>query len=345
MYRFLRPLLFSLPPESAHKAALALTSLAIRLRLTGMLQPAPDLSLPTRVMGLALDNPVGLAAGLDKNGDYIDALAALGFGFIEIGTLTPRPQAGNARPRLFRLPAEQALINRMGFNNKGIDHAVACMRRCHYRGVLGVNIGKNADTPIERAADDYLVGMRKAFPLASYLVVNLSSPNTPGLRSLQFGDELQRLLVLLKAEQARLAERHNRHVPLVIKVAPDLGGEEIDVIAETLLDNHIEGVIATNTTLGRQGVEGNPLRDETGGLSGAPLMQPATDVLRQLRERLGDRIPLIASGGICSGDDVRAKFEAGASAVQLYSGFVYRGPALVAEAVDAARAATGREAL
>lgn len=338
MYRLLRPLLFSLPPEAAHKTALSLCDLATRLRLQRLVQPAGTLSLPTRLMGLDLANPVGLAAGLDKNGDHIDALAALGFGFLEIGTLTPRPQPGNPKPRLFRLPEERAIINRMGFNNKGLDYAINRVQHSRYRGVLGINIGKNADTPMERAADDYLAGMRKAWPLAGYLVINLSSPNTPGLRDLQFGDELQRLLVLLKSEQQKLAEEHAREVPLLIKIAPDLDEEQLELIADTFLENHIEGVIATNTSVGRHGVEDNPLQREAGGLSGAPLMEASTGVIRRLAGRFQGRIPIIGAGGISSGEDARRKIEAGASAVQIYTGFIYQGPALVAEAVRALQA-------
>lgn len=286
-------------------------------------------------MGLDFPNAVGLAAGLDKNADHIDALAALGFGFLEVGTLTPRPQPGNPKPRLFRLAPERAIINRMGFNNKGIDHALAAIARSAYRGILGINIGKNFDTPVEQAAQDYLICMRKCYSVASYIVVNLSSPNTPGLRSLQFGDELQKLLGVLKNEQDILAAQHGRKVPLVVKIAPDLSDDEIRLIAQALLSNAVEGVIATNTTLDRSQVQSSSFREQAGGLSGAPLVDKSTHVIRVLHEALQGSIPIIGVGGIMSGEDAQAKIAAGASLVQLYTGFIYRGPALIGEALGA----------
>ncbi|MEX1197068.1 MAG: quinone-dependent dihydroorotate dehydrogenase [Pseudohongiellaceae bacterium] len=337
MYTLLRQLLFALPPEQSHRVALMLMEAARLGPLRSLL--VNDLLLrqarPVELMGLTLPSPVGLAAGLDKDAAHIDALAALGFGFIEVGTLTPRPQPGNPQPRLFRLRQHEAIINRMGFNNGGIDAAVERIRRSRFDGVLGVNIGKNIDTPVEKAADDYLVGMQKAWEVASYLVVNLSSPNTPGLRTLQFGDELLKLLALLKEEQQRLTAHHQRRVPLAIKIAPDLTDEEVGLIASALLQFEVDGVIATNTTLQRTGVDRHPLADEAGGLSGAPLQQQSTHVVRQLSTALGGRLPIVGVGGICSAADALEKKHAGADAVQLYSGFIYRGPALIAETAAA----------
>jgi len=338
VYSFLRNLLFCLPAETSHSVTLPLLDAAHAIGAAGLLAKPPA-AAQVEVMGLRFPNPVGLAAGLDKNADHIDALAALGFGFIEVGTLTPRPQPGNPKPRLFRLTAERAIINRMGFNNKGIDHAIASIQRSRFRGILGVNIGKNFDTPVENAVDDYLIGMRKAYEVASYLVINLSSPNTPGLRTLQFGDELQRLLQRLKQEQETLGAKHGRHVPFAIKVAPDLASEEIASIAEALLQHDVECLIATNTTLDRQAVQGSVHREESGGLSGAPLTLRSTEVIRQFAAALDRRIPIIGVGGIMNGADAAAKIEAGASLVQIYSGFIYRGPELISEAVDAVRSA------
>lgn len=346
MYTLLRQLLFALPPEQSHGVAMALMEAArfgpVQSLLVNrnLLQQAR----PVEVMGMTLPNPVGLAAGLDKDASHIDALAALGFGFIEVGTLTPRSQPGNPRPRMFRLRQHDAIINRMGFNNGGIDAAVERIRRSRFTGVLGVNIGKNIDTPVEKAAEDYLIGMQKAWEVASYLVVNLSSPNTPGLRTLQFGDELLKLLALLKEEQQRLTVRHQRRVPLAIKIAPDLSDEEIGLIASALLQFEVDGVIATNTTLQRTGVESHPQAGQSGGLSGAPLQRQSTHVVRQLRGALDGRVPIIGVGGICSASDALEKKQAGADAVQLYSGFIYRGPALIAETA-AAWAGAGSEGL
>ncbi|MES3008090.1 MAG: quinone-dependent dihydroorotate dehydrogenase [Pseudomonadota bacterium] len=335
MYSLLRNLLFCLPAEASHTLTLPLLDAALTTGLIGLVAARPAVSASTSVMGLNFPNPVGLAAGLDKNADHIDALAALGFGFIEVGTLTPRPQPGNPKPRLFRLRDQRAIINRMGFNNKGIDHALASIMRSKYRGILGINIGKNFDTPVEKAADDYLICMRKCYSVASYIVVNLSSPNTPGLRSLQFGDELRRLLALLKAEQATLTERHGRKVPLAVKIAPDLEDHEIGLIAAALIENEIECVIATNTTLDRSAVQDSPWKDQAGGLSGAPLVDKSTHVISVLAKALQGKLPIIGVGGIMSGADAAAKIEAGAALVQVYSGFIYRGPALISEAVEA----------
>ena len=288
-------------------------------------------------MGIDFPNPVGLAAGLDKNGDYIDALAGLGFGFIEIGTITPRPQPGNPRPRMFRLPQAQAVINRMGFNNHGVDALLANVQRARYRGVLGINIGKNFDTPIERAADDYLICLRKVYSSASYVTVNISSPNTKNLRQLQQSDELGQLLGALKAERERLADRHGRRVPLALKIAPDLDANQIAAIADLLVTHGIDAVIATNTTLSRDAVAQLPHGAEAGGLSGAPLTAQAQSVALQLAARLASAVPIIGVGGIMNGSDAAARIKAGASLVQLYSGLVYAGPALVGDCVNAIR--------
>jgi dihydroorotate dehydrogenase len=337
LYKLMRNMLFCLPTETSHTVALRAMDMAYATRLSGLLAPSvSSLKCPTTVMGIEFPNPVGLAAGLDKNADHIDALAALGFGFIEVGTLTPLAQPGNPKPRLFRLAAQQAIINRMGFNNKGIDYALERIRSSRFRGVLGINIGKNFSTPVERAADDYLICMRKAYPCASYIVVNLSSPNTPGLRSLQFGEELRSLLQRLKEEQGMLAAQYRKHVPLVVKIAPDLTPAEIDLIAVALLENGIEGVIATNTTLDRSGVQDSPLKDQAGGLSGAPLRDKSTEVIRHLCQTLAGRIPVIGVGGVSSGADAAEKLAAGAVLVQIYTGFIYSGPDLIADSVKAA---------
>ncbi|MFA7096138.1 MAG: quinone-dependent dihydroorotate dehydrogenase [Gammaproteobacteria bacterium] len=329
-YDFVRPVLFRLDPERAHRVAFLALQAAHRLGLSALLSGAVPHS-PRRVMGLEFPNPVGLAAGLDKNGEYIDALAALGFGFIEVGTVTPRPQPGNPAPRLFRLPAARALINRMGFNNKGIDYLLERVRQAKFRGVLGINIGKNFDTPVERAVDDYLIGLRKAYPHAGYIAVNISSPNTPGLRTLQYGETLEQLLGALREEQLRLAREHGRQVPVTVKIAPDLDAEEVRTIAQVVRKCAMDAVIATNTTLSREGVEGLPHAQEAGGLSGAPVFARSTEVLRQLRQQLGADVPIIAAGGIMSGADAKAKIAAGADLVQIYTGFIYRGPALIRE--------------
>lgn len=327
MYRLLRPLLFGLDPETAHRFTFNALDLASRLGLVGQSVPLS----PRRVMGLEFPNPVGLAAGLDKNGDHLDGVAALGFGFVEVGTVTPRPQPGNPAPRVFRLPQAEAIINRMGFNNAGVDALVENVRRARYRGILGINIGKNFDTPVERAADDYLACLRKAYAHASYIAVNISSPNTPGLRTLQNAAELRELLAALTRERTGLARRHGRRVPLAIKIAPDLEPGQIAEAARLLADNGADAVIATNTTLSRQGVEGLPHANETGGLSGAPLAPRATEVIRLLARELAGALPIIGVGGILSGQDAREKMAAGASLVQIYTGLIYRGPSLVRE--------------
>ena len=324
--------MFRIDAETAHHWTLAALKRAHALRLVRDAHVAPS---PRRVMGLDFPNAVGLAAGLDKNGEYIDALAALGFGFIEVGTATPRPQPGNPRPRLFRLPERQAIINRMGFNNAGVDTLLTNVGNARYRGVLGINIGKNFDTPVERAADDYVIGLRKVYEAASYVAVNISSPNTPNLRDLQRHDALSALLSRLKREQRALAERHDKYVPLAVKIAPDLNAEAVAEVATVIREEGIDAVIATNTTLSREAVAGLPHADEAGGLSGAPLMQRATEVVRQLKAALGETAPIVAAGGITCGADAVAKIEAGASLVQIYSGLIYRGPELVREVAAA----------
>lgn len=325
-------MLFSLAPETAHEVTLKLLNVAYVSGLSKLVYPEID-PKPVKVMGLDFKNPVGLAAGLDKNGDYINALAALGFGFVEIGTVTPRPQPGNPKPRLFRLPEHQAIINRMGFNNLGIDHLLAQVKQSAYSGILGINIGKNFDTPIENAADDYLIGLRKAYTLASYITINISSPNTKNLRQLQQGDEIKALISTLKEEQLKLQQEHGKYAPLVLKIAPDLTDEEISHIAKLLLAFEIDGVIATNTTIARNMIAGHPLANEAGGLSGAPVKEKSTLVVQGLAAELNGKIPVIAAGGILSAEDAQEKLEAGASLVQIYSGLIYRGPQLIEDIV------------
>ena len=331
-----RSLLFLLPAELSHDLGLKGLRFLHQCGLLGLF--SPDVAaLPVTVFGLQFSNPVGLAAGLDKNADYIDVLGALGFGFVEVGTITPKPQAGNPQPRLFRLRKERAIINRMGFNNKGVDHLVEQLKRRRYQGVVGVNIGKNLTTKVEDAAQDYLLCLQKVYPYADYVVVNLSSPNTPGLRSLQFGIQLEELLATLKAEQQALAHKHQKHVPLLLKIAPDLTADEIVSIAHSLRKYALDGVIATNTTLSRNGVEGSSHAEEAGGLCGAPLTEAATSVLAQLANALEGTMPLIGVGGIMRGEHAAIKLKAGATMVQLYSGFIFAGPPLIREAVAACK--------
>jgi dihydroorotate dehydrogenase len=333
-YPLVKPLLFSLDPEAAHEVTLKLLNAAQVSGIAKLLNPVIE-DKPVKVMGLDFKNPVGLAAGLDKNGDYIDALAALGFGFVEIGTVTPRPQAGNPKPRLFRLPEHQAIINRMGFNNLGVDHLLQQVKQSRYTGILGINIGKNFDTPIENALDDYLIGLRKVYPSASYVTINISSPNTKNLRQLQQGDEIKALLSSIKEEQLKLQNRHGRYVPIAVKIAPDLNGDEVSHIAKLLLEFKLDGVIATNTTITRDQIAGHPLAHETGGLSGAPVKDLSTEVVRKLSSELQNRCPIIAVGGILNAADAQEKLAAGASLVQIYSGLIYQGPKLIADIVKA----------
>lgn len=332
IYPLLRPALFALEPETAHAVTLAFLNYGHQLGLTKLLYPVTD-GTPVTVMGLTFKNRLGLAAGLDKNGDYIDALAGLGFGFIEIGTVTPRPQAGNPKPRLFRLPEQQAIINRMGFNNLGVEHLLKQVQLTNYKGILGINIGKNFDTPIENAAQDYLIGLRKSYPHASYITINISSPNTKNLRQLQQAEEMKTLLAALKQEQQELATQYNKYVPLVVKIAPDLATEEMVAIAQLLVEFGIDGVIATNTTLDRSLVSDNVFANEAGGLSGAPLREKATAVVKVLASELNGKLPIIAAGGVFSAADAQEKLAVGASLVQIYSGLIYQGPQLVSDIV------------
>ncbi|MCE5232239.1 MAG: quinone-dependent dihydroorotate dehydrogenase [Mizugakiibacter sp.] len=336
MYALARPLLFCLDAERAHDLGLIGIESAYRTGLNALLatRPAP---LPTRAFGLEFANPVGLAAGLDKNGAHVDALAALGFGFVEVGTVTPRPQPGNPKPRMFRLPEHQAVINRMGFNNDGVDALVRNVERARYDGVLGINIGKNKDTPNARAADDYLACLERVYARASYVTVNISSPNTQGLRDLQGEEALKRLIGTLRDAQERLTVQHGRYRPMLLKIAPDLTEAEQDGIAEALLQVGVDGLICTNTTIDRDAIAGHPLAQEGGGLSGRPVFARSTAVLRGMAERLGDRIPLVGVGGILGGDDAAAKIRAGAALVQCYTGLVFRGPELIGECVEAIR--------
>ncbi|AUL48171.1 dihydroorotate dehydrogenase (quinone) [Bordetella trematum] len=343
-YPLARPALFAMDAETAHEVTLAGLQRAYDCGTTRRwLHDQPQ--WPVTLMGLSLRNPVGLAAGLDKNGAHIDALGNLGFGFVEVGTVTPRAQPGNPKPRMFRLPKANALINRLGFNNQGLDAFLANVTRSQFRqqgGVLGLNIGKNADTPIERAADDYLIGLAGVYPHADYVTVNISSPNTQNLRALQGGDELSQLLAALRDKRNELAQLHQRQVPLAVKIAPDLTPEQIDIIADTLLAHGVDGVIATNTTLSRDAVQGMAHAQEAGGLSGAPVHELSLAVIERLRQRVGQALAIIGVGGILSGQQAREKIAAGADAVQLYTGLIYRGPALVGECVATLRNTASR---
>ncbi len=336
LYKVFRSLFFLFSAELSHSLALNSLKLLSLCGLSRLLAINPK-SQAVEVFGLQFSNPVGLAAGLDKNADYIDALGALGFGFIEVGTVTPKPQDGNALPRLFRLEKEQAIINRMGFNNKGVAHLVKRLQNRKYTGLVGVNIGKNLTTPVEEAASDYLYCLREVYALADYIVVNLSSPNTPGLRTLQYGLELDKLLNLLKTEQGLLQQQHHRYVPLLLKIAPDLNEKECEDIAQSLLENDFDGVIATNTTIERKDVQESRYKEELGGLSGAPLARQSTVVIEHFHKFLQNKIPIIGVGGIHDVASASAKFSAGASLVQLYTGFIYEGPALIADAIQAAK--------
>ena len=337
MYGLARPFLFRQDAETAHGLGLKALDLAYRTGLNPLVARRPE-PLPTKAFGLTFPNPVGLAAGLDKNGEHIDALLALGFGFVEIGTVTPRAQPGNPKPRMFRIPEHRAVINRLGFNNGGVDALVRNVEKAQRRhGLLGINIGKNKDTPNEAAAGDYMYCLSRVYALADYVTVNISSPNTAGLRELQEEQALRELVSILREEQERLAGKHGKRVPMLVKVAPDLSDSDIDAVARVLADLEVDGVIATNTTISRVGVEDSPLAAEQGGLSGEPLLGPSTAVLRKLRTRLPESIPLVGVGGILSGADAVTKMAAGATLVQCYSGLVYRGPALVAECVEAIR--------
>lgn len=336
MYHWLRPLLFKLDAETAHGLTLYGLDVAWRSELMRLVA-TPPADLPVEAFGIHFPNPVGLAAGLDKNADHLDALGALGFGFVEVGTVTPRPQIGNDRPRLFRLPQHEAIINRMGFNNGGVDALVRNVQASSYRGVLGINIGKNKDTPNEKAVDDYLFCLERVYAHASYITVNISSPNTKGLRDLQEEATLRRFIETLREAQERLGSQHGKRKPMLLKIAPDLSEIELDSMAEVLLAAGVDGVICTNTTIDHSSVASDPRGNETGGLSGKPLRARATEVVRGMRQRLGDRIGIIGVGGIVEGDDAVEKIDAGAKLVQIYSGLIYRGPALIAECVNEIR--------
>ena len=334
LYRLARPALFALDAERAHE--LTLRILSRHPGLAHLLNPGLCHD-PVRLMGLEFRNRVGLAAGLDKNGECIEAFDAMGFGFVEVGTVTPRPQAGNPRPRMFRLPRHQALINRLGFNNHGVDALVARVKRTRRQAVLGVNIGKNADTPLENADEDYLIGLRKVYPIADYVVINVSSPNTVGLRQLQEDERFAALVASLDAERRQLGDRYGKRVPLLVKIAPDLAEPDLLSLARTAVARGIDGLIATNTTITRPGLDSDPVGSEKGGLSGVPLRPLADDVLTRLRREVGSDFPLIGVGGIASGRDAAAKRGAGADLVQIYTGLIYRGPALVRRAALALR--------
>jgi dihydroorotate dehydrogenase len=337
MYALARRLLFCLDAEQAHDLGLRSLEAAWRTGLNPLLATRPD-PLPTTAFGLTFANPVGLAAGLDKNGAHVDALAALGFGFIEVGTTTPRPQSGNPKPRMWRLPRHEAVINRLGFNNGGVEALVRNVERARFSGVLGINIGRNKDTPNENAVDDYLFCLERVYPRASYVTVNISSPNTQGLRDLQQEETLRRFLGALVEAGERLAGRHGGRKPLLLKIAPDLDEAELDAIAEVVAASRIDGLICTNTTLDRALVAGARHAEEAGGLSGKPLFAKATEVLRGMSQRLGPKVPLVGVGGIVCGADAAAKVAAGARLVQFYTGMVYHGPGLIGASVDAIRA-------
>ncbi len=332
IYPALRRLLFCLPPEIAHEVALAALDRApSRIMSAG----ADSAATPVSAMGLRFPNPVGIAAGLDKNADHLAGLCRLGCGFVEVGTVTPKPQPGNDKPRLFRLEEERALINRMGFNNKGIDYLIERMATRKSTTLVGINIGKNLTTALERANDDYLIGLQRAYASADYITVNISSPNTPGLRKLQLGEQLETLLKLLQENRDKLAQEHERQVPLAVKIAPDMNEDEINQFCDLLIKHRIDGVIATNTTLSRAGTEQSRHTAQAGGLSGAPLTDLSRNTIRSLANRLQGEIPIIGCGGIMNAEDAIGHMQAGATLVQIYSGFIYRGPQLVREIVDA----------
>ncbi len=333
MYSVARSVLFKLDPELAHEVAMDMMSAAERLRLIGLLKKSVP-SVPKTVMGLNFDNPVGLAAGLDKNAQSFNALGALGFGFVEVGTVTPLGQVGNEKPRLFRLKQEEAIINRMGFNNEGVDALVERVKRRRYHGVLGINLGKNKQTPEENALEDYIIGMKKVYEHADYIAINISSPNTPGLRNLQYGEALEHLLSGINTTRADLAQKYQKRVPVAVKIAPDNDDESLKSITDALLKFDMDAVIATNTTLSRDGVASSEHKGEAGGLSGKPLKDLSTETIAKVKALVADDLPIIGVGGIFSGQDAIEKMEAGADLVQIYSGFIYKGLDLIAEAVQ-----------
>jgi dihydroorotate dehydrogenase len=336
-YPLLRPWLFSLDPEEAHRITLSNLDRAQRWGLLSCFidQPASD---PRIVCGITFPNPVGLAAGLDKDGQHIDALASLGFGFLEIGTVTPKPQAGNPKPRMFRLPQAKGIINRMGFNNDGVDACVKRVRQSKFwqnGGIVGLNIGKNATTPIEDAASDYVTALEAVYETATYITINISSPNTQNLRALQGEEMLRSLLSSVDLARKSLSDHYGIRKPLFLKIAPDLDAQDISFIADLLLEFQIDAIIATNTTIAREAVKNLPFGNEAGGLSGAPVRESSTQIIRLLKERLGNQIPIIGVGGIMSSHDAKEKIEAGASLIQIYSGLIYRGPKLISECAAA----------
>lgn len=331
-YPFVRKALFQLDPERAHDLTLQQLKRISGTPLMGLIRQSLPFK-PVTCMGLTFKNPLGLAAGLDKNGECIDAFGAMGFGSIEIGTVTPRPQPGNEKPRMFRIVAAEGIINRMGFNNLGVDNLVENVKKAHFDGILGINIGKNKDTPVEQGKDDYLTCMDKIYPYAGYIAINISSPNTPGLRSLQYGEALDDLLAAIKIRQNDLQQIHHKYVPVAVKIAPDLSEEELIQVADSLVRHNIDGVIATNTTLDRELVKGLKHAEEAGGLSGRPVQLRSTEIVRRLALELQGRIPIIGVGGIDSLVSAREKITAGASLVQIYSGFIYKGPPLIKEIV------------
>ena len=330
LYPVAKFFLFRLSPEHAHALSLRLLDIAHVLGLSRLLF-GRRVQAPVTVMGIEFPNAVGLAAGMDKDADHIDAFADCGFGFVEVGTVTPRAQPGNPGPRLFRLISDRAIINRMGFNNKGVDHLVERVRASSRNCVIGINIGKNRDTPLQNAVDDYVAAFEKVYALADYVTINISSPNTPGLRDLQHGEELDRLLSTLKQQQQRLSATHGKYIPLLVKIAPDLSADEVHELADTLLRHRIDGVIATNTSNDRPPLHCTALAREQGGLSGLPIREKSDRVLQQLCTALQGRMPVIAVGGIMSAEDALRKIELGASLVQVYTGFIYKGPALISE--------------
>jgi dihydroorotate dehydrogenase len=344
VYSLARHFLFCLDAERAHDLALISIEAAYRTGLNPLLSRKPE-ALPTKAFGIDFPNPVGLAAGLDKNGRHVDALASLGFGFVEIGTTTPRPQSGNPKPRMWRLPEHTAVINRLGFNNDGVDALVRNVEKARFSGVLGINIGKNKDTPNARAIDDYLLCLQRVYARASYVTVNISSPNTQGLRDLQEEETLKRFIGVLREEQERLASLHGARKPMLLKIAPDLSEAELDAIADVLLAAGIDGLICTNTTTDRSAVAGARNAEETGGLSGKPLFAQSTSILQAMSRRLGDRIALIGVGGILAGSDAAEKVTSGAHLVQFYTGMIYRGPELISECVEALRTQRSKAAV
>lgn len=333
LYPIVRKALFQLDPERAHEFTFRQLQRISNTPFEFLIKQSVP-AKPVNCMGLTFKNPLGLAAGLDKDGDCIDAFGAMGFGFVEVGTVTPRPQEGNEKPRLFRLVDAEGLINRMGFNNKGVDNLIENIKRSHYDGILGINIGKNKDTPVENGKDDYLICMEKVYSHAGYIAINISSPNTPGLRSLQYGEALDDLLLAIKNKQNELAETHNKYIPVAVKIAPDLSIEELVQISDSLVRHNIDGVIATNTTLDRQLVTGFKHSQQAGGLSGRPVQSKSTEIIRQLSRELNGKMPIIGVGGIDSAIAAREKMEAGASLVQIFSGFIYKGPKLIKDIIN-----------